>query len=80
MLRLFKWVCQEGLLMLSRSKKTRARRRPETTRITVVFSSEAVKWMEDLAEKNAMSMNDVLRRIVDDARGVRIVETSAQKS
>jgi hypothetical protein len=69
----------KGFLMLSRSK-TRARRRPETTRITVVFSSEVVKWMEDLAAKNAMSMNDVLRRIVDDARGVRIAETSASQT
>lgn len=44
------------------------------TRINVIFSVEAIEWLEDEADKRATSMADMVRRIVDETRGAYIVQ------
>jgi hypothetical protein len=42
------------------------------TRITVTFSAEAVSWLEQEADRRAITMAEMVRRIVDEMRGDRI--------
>ncbi len=44
------------------------------TRINVIFSVEAIEWLEEEADKRATSMADMVRRIVDETRGAYIVQ------
>jgi hypothetical protein len=41
-------------------------------RLSVTFSGAAGAWLEHEAEANALAVTEVVRRIVDDARGARI--------
>jgi len=38
-------------------------------RVTVLFSDEAMEWMEKEARKRSTSIADLIRRIVDETRG-----------
>jgi hypothetical protein len=44
-----------------------------TNRIAVIFSDDAVAWIEEEAARRAVSLADLLRRIVDETRGAYIV-------
>jgi hypothetical protein len=47
-------------------------RQTTRTRITVTFSAEATAWLEQQAERRAITMAETVRRIVDEMRGDRI--------
>lgn len=53
--------------------------RDSRTRINVIFSVEAIEWLEDEAEKRATSMADMVRRIVDETRGAYIVQRPPER-
>jgi hypothetical protein len=42
-------------------------------RLNVIFSDEAIGWLEQEAAKRATSLSDMVRRIVDETRGAYIV-------
>lgn len=49
------------------------REKPVATRISVTFSVDAVAWLQAEAERRAVSLADLIRRIVDETRGSYIV-------
>jgi hypothetical protein len=46
----------------------------KTTRITVSFSAQATQWIEKEADVRTISQADLIRRIVDEARGVSFLQ------
>jgi hypothetical protein len=57
----------------------RARPLPSTTRITVTFSDDAVTWLQQEADSRAVSVADLLRRIIDETRAAYIVPRSIRR-
>ena len=45
------------------------RNKPEPLRLSVSFSPEAVAWLTREADRRAISLTEIVRRIVDEARG-----------
>jgi hypothetical protein len=64
-------IRQEAHMHMKRIKRGA---RPSTVRKTVVLTSDASKWIESQASQNALTFNEVIRRVIDDARGSRIRE------
>jgi hypothetical protein len=56
-----------------RTPRSRPVCRP-SVRLTVTFSDPAIQWLEQEAVNRAISVADLLRRIVDETRGSYIVE------
>jgi hypothetical protein len=48
-------------------------KREHTTRISVTFSHEAVRWLETEADRRASTLADLVRRIIDETRGSYVV-------
>jgi hypothetical protein len=44
-----------------------------TTRVAVTFSADAVGWLEQEADRRAISLADLIRRLVDETRGAYLV-------
>jgi hypothetical protein len=52
--------------------KKRINPKPRTVRVSVRLSPDALTWLETEADRFGMMTSELLRRIVDDARGARI--------
>ena len=52
--------------------------KPLNPRLSVTFSAEAMDWLEAEAGRRAQSLAELLRRIVDEARGSYIVPRSSR--
>ena len=47
--------------------------KPEATRLSITFSAEAYAWLDKEADRRAISIGEMVRRIVDETRGSYIV-------
>jgi hypothetical protein len=46
----------------------------QTTRVTITLSLEAADWLNDQARQRAISMSELVRRIVDEVRGAYLIK------
>jgi hypothetical protein len=46
----------------------------EELRISVTFSAEAAQWLRQQADRRATSLADMIRRIIDEARGAYLFD------
>jgi hypothetical protein len=51
----------------------------DLVRIRVGFSHEAAKWLDESAEAHGISPAEVIRRIVDEVRGISFVERRSEQ-
>jgi hypothetical protein len=58
---------------MEKREKSMQRARPETVRVTITFSVAALAWLENEADQYAVSITELLRRLVDETRGAHIV-------
>jgi hypothetical protein len=58
----------------------RVQRSRPSVRLTITFSDPAIQWLEAEAANRAISLADVIRRIVDETRGSYIVEPKPKPS
>jgi hypothetical protein len=50
---------------------------PESQRITITFSAQAMKWIDVESKRRAISMSEFVRRLVDETRGDYITQPRA---
>ena len=43
--------------------------KPEATRLSITFSAEAHAWLDKEADRRAISIGEMVRRIIDEIRG-----------
>jgi hypothetical protein len=53
--------------------RTPKRRNITSNRVAVIFSDNAIDWLNEQAQRNNTSVADIIRRVVDETRGAYFV-------